>query len=59
MLDLSVSTRLTAGSVIFIEGRFQSGGLRAETRGLRLVEPTPRGENAAHRKKGHLWRDTS
>ena len=25
-----------------------------ETRGLRLVEPTPRRENAAHRKNSHL-----
>jgi hypothetical protein len=32
--------------------------LRAETRGLRLVEPTPRRENAAHRKNSHLWMET-
>ncbi len=32
---------------------------RAETRGLRLVEPTPQRENAAHRKNSHLWMDTN
>ena len=31
---------------------------RAETRGLRLVEPTPLRENAAHRKNSHLWMET-
>jgi len=31
---------------------------RMETRGLRLVEPTPRRENAAHRKNNHLWMET-
>ncbi|PLX52787.1 MAG: hypothetical protein C0611_07630 [Desulfobacteraceae bacterium] len=30
-----------------------------ETRGLRLVEPTPRRENAEQDKKGHLWMDTT
>jgi hypothetical protein len=30
-----------------------------ETRGLRLVEPTPWRENADQDKKGHLWMDTN
>jgi len=39
-------------------GKAYVGTPQPETRGLRLVEPTPRRENVDQDKKGHLWTGT-